>query len=243
MSKTSPTEPDSLISSYQVSQHVRYGNVDGRLVILDLRDGKYFIFDEVASYMWETLLTLKGSTECINHITKHFKISQSQCKQDLDAFIENCKKRGLFAIDGAKTQNNSAIMIKYHSPNVLNAWKCIYLTRRSLARAGFSTTYDLHSRMIKPEIGRGRDADMSLSVAVQAFQRAENFFSTKDVGIDCLPRSLALHRFLLSVGIDANHYIGVRSFPFGAHAWVKVKGTPVCDTEAFVSKFNEISRV
>jgi hypothetical protein len=97
--------------------------------------------------------------------------------------------------------------------------------------------------MMKPEALAVRDAEMSLSTAIRVFQRAENFFSTRYAGIDCLPRSLALHRFLLSVGLNANHCIGVRCFPFGAHAWVEVKGTLVCDSESFVNKYNEISRV
>jgi hypothetical protein len=83
---------------------------------------------------------------------------------------------------------------------------------------------------------------MRLRTALLAFSRAENCFSVGDSRIDCLPRSLALHRFLRSVGIGAEHCIGVRRFPFGAHAWVEITGSVVLDSPAFVRDFHVIAR-
>ncbi len=79
--------------------------------------------------------------------------------------------------------------------------------------------------------------------ALRAFQIAENFITVSDVNIDCLPRSLALHRFLASCDVPAQHCIGVRRYPFGAHAWVEVNGVPVCDTATFVEQFSVLARL
>lgn len=68
--------------------------------------------------------------------------------------------------------------------------------------------------------------------AVRNFVRAENFFDFGRVNDDCLLRSLALQRFLRGAGFGTRHVIGVRVYPFAAHAWVEHDGTPI---------FNELS--
>jgi hypothetical protein len=210
-------------------------------VLLDLRVGKYLVFDAIASDMWNLVLSVPDHATCVDRLIGQFGITRSRCEHDLDEFIEGCTKRGLLRVGAADAPRNTAVWVRYNSPSALNAWKCLYTTRRSLAHSGFSSTYDLHRRMAKIETPTNREA-VSLSTALRAFCRAENFFPFVDARIDCLPRSLALHRFMISVAIDADHCIGVRRFPFGAHAWVEVAGTVVCDSASFVRRFTPIAR-
>ena len=65
-----------------------------------------------------------------------------------------------------------------------------------------------------------------------AFGRAENFFVVRRAPDDCLVRSLSLYRFLREAGSRAEHVIGVRRFPFQAHAWVECAGEVLMDTRA-----------
>ena len=43
-------------------------------------------------------------------------------------------------------------------------------------------------------------------------------------GPDCLPRSLTVYLLLRRQGVPATLHIGVKRYPFGAHAWVECEG-------------------
>ena len=49
-------------------------------------------------------------------------------------------------------------------------------------------------------------------------------------GLDCLPRSLTLYLLLRRKGIPATLQIGVKRYPFGAHAWVECLGEVLDET-------------
>jgi hypothetical protein len=234
-------ESETTVHPYQPSVSIRLCTLDGLVVLLDLRVGRYLIFDAVASYMWNLLVSEADHEQRLDSLASRFDVTRSRCKHDLDEFLESCKKRGLLRTGTVEAPINTIVRVRYISPKALSAWKCLYTTGRSLAHVGFSATYDIHCRMAGLQTSIGRDA-VSLSTALRAFRRAENFWPTRDARKDCLPRSLALHRFLLSIGIDADHCIGVRRFPFRAHAWVEVGKTVVCDSESFVRQFTEIAR-
>ena len=83
----------------------------------------------------------------------------------------------------------------------------------------------------------------SLIACVAAFAKAENFCYLKKAPRDCLPRSLALFRFLRSIGAAAVHCIGVRQFPFGAHAWVEFQECVLHDNPAVAETYTVIARL
>jgi hypothetical protein len=112
---------------------------------------------------------------------------------------------------------------------------CLINTQRALARHGFRTTYERYALLPV-----GSDAP-ALGVALSAFIRAENFFVARRAPDDCLARSLALYRFLRSANVFAEHVIGVRRFPFAAHAWVECDGAPVLDDQ--FHSFTPLARI
>jgi hypothetical protein len=62
-------------------------------------------------------------------------------------------------------------------------------------------------------------------------------FSTKDC---CLRDSLALARFLALQGLHARWVIGIKTRPFGAHAWVQHDHLVLNDHHEHVSGFRPI---
>ncbi|MCM2996931.1 lasso peptide biosynthesis B2 protein [Paenibacillus cellulositrophicus] len=54
----------------------------------------------------------------------------------------------------------------------------------------------------------------------------------------CLERSVYLHKYLTKHGHPSKLKIGVRKYPFRAHAWVEVNGRPFCDTIPNLNEFN-----
>ncbi len=49
-------------------------------------------------------------------------------------------------------------------------------------------------------------------------------------GLDCLPRALTIYVLLRRRGVPATLHIGVKRYPFGAHAWVECLGDVLDDS-------------
>lgn len=224
---------------YYPSSYIRFVTLDDQVVVLDIRTGRYLVFDPVASYIWNNLFIGAAHQKCVDDISARFSADRSRCEHDLDAFVKDCCERGLIALEPDEGPSLRDVM--HQHPHPLSAWKCLFRTWYSLKRCGFSSTYETHLRMVRPNGSTSAEL-ADLPAAVNAFRRAENFFPMRGAPNDCLPRSLALHKFLLAAGFDAHHCIGVRRFPFAAHAWVEVSRMLVCDTETFVNQFTEIAR-
>lgn len=222
------------------SRWIRYRTIEGGVVILDVRRGDYVLFDPVASQMWNAIVRVADDEPNIGDLASRFGISASRCEEDLKEFILNCERRK-FLRSADDPIVPSPQPVRYRAPNVLNAWKSLRTTRHNLDQAGFGAVYPLHCQMQRAE--RSRDENLGLTAALQAFSRAENFFRTRDARVDCLPRSLALHRFLIAGGFDVHHCLGVQRFPFNAHAWVVAGDQVLCDSQTFVNQFKEISRI
>ena len=79
--------------------------------------------------------------------------------------------------------------------------------------------------------------------AVALFLKAESVLPNKRGQYDCLPRSLALFRFLRKAGIPAVFSLGVRQHPFAAHAWVSLWGDPLLDRADDLKNFAVLADV
>jgi hypothetical protein len=104
--------------------------------------------------------------------------------------------------------------------SALRAYICL-LTAAWLTRiGGFARAYRWAQARGVARIAGGAD----LAVARREFARAEQFAVSRLGLEDCVPRSLALFVFLGGAGFSVRHCIGVRRYPFLAHAWVEHEG-------------------
>jgi hypothetical protein len=108
-------------------------------------------------------------------------------------------------------------------------------TRRAISREGFRVTYERCA--VIPAVASGNH----LPDVLPAFVRAESFFVPRSAPDDCLLRSLSLYRFLREAGLGATHVIGVRRFPFQAHAWAECAGEVLLDGRAH--DFTPLARI
>ena len=58
---------------------------------------------------------------------------------------------------------------------------------------------------------------------------------------ECLPRALAVHRLLCRGGVPAKFRLGIRTAPFGAHAWVEVHGEVVSDYGDEATEYQQLT--
>jgi hypothetical protein len=181
--------------------------------------------------MWTAAIDPQADREnSLAALRPHFDISSQRLAQDYDTFV-----------DGLLTDN---ILVRCETPKMparvagadrrmvsaptWNAWDCLCRTVGSLRIRGLASTYDRYARL-----GARRPAadNRNLPAMLAAFSYAENFMTLKRAPRDCLPRSLALFRFLRRRGYPSRHFIGVDTDPFAAHAWVELDGDVISDAD------------
>ncbi len=232
------------------TRDIRYKAIDGCIVVLDLRAGEYVILNRVATAMWKALVASADPQERIARLQRHFSVPAARLEADLATFVQECVAKGFLqhqrptsgeprprTMPGAAGGSGRSAM-------VVRAWLSLLATTRILARQDFGNAYEAHRRLPKPLPG-GDDgrSDERIARAERAFVRAENFFPLRRAPDDCLPRSLALYRFLLSIGLPADHCIGVQRFPFEAHAWVECGGRVLLDQPENVATYAVLTRI
>jgi hypothetical protein len=221
---------------------VRARAVDGLVVLLDLRTGTYVVLDRVASAMWQVLTSVSEHARQLAELAHRFEAPADRLEADLAEFARECGERGFLGPEPPAAAGPAVRRRPARGALAVRAWLSLLATSRSLARRGFSDTYRRYARLPRPAPG-GEDVEALVSRAERAFSRAENFFMLHSAPRDCLPRSLALYRFLLSVGVPVDHCIGVQRFPFEAHAWVECGARAVNESSGFTRGFTELARL
>jgi hypothetical protein len=229
------TEPATL--HFSPTAAVRHAEVDGLRVVLDLNTETYRVLDDVASVLWNVLTGEADAASTFDAVARAYDVDRDRFESDLAAFAARCvAERLLEAADApAAALAPPRGRARGGGPNTLHALMCLIGTRRALNRDGFRATYERYAKLpVGPHARR-------LGAALPAFARAENFFVARRAPEDCLLRSLSLYRYLRSAGVHAEHLIGVRRFPFAAHAWVECDGAPVGDEHA--RDFTPLARI
>lgn len=219
---------------------VRYKLVDGLIVLLDLRAGEYIVHNKVATAMWEHLLS--PSHDGVQKLARQFGVSEGQVEADLTVFVRGCVESGFLRHDPSPAVERPLSSRARRSALAQRAWWALFVTTLLLARRGFAYTYQSYFRLPKA-VGGDETQEALCARAERAFLQAENFFPLPKAPKDCLPRSLALYRFTQALGIAADHCIGVRRFPFEAHAWVECRGRVLLNAPGETAVYSELARM
>lgn len=75
----------------------------------------------------------------------------------------------------------------------------------------------------------------------QAVQRANRIYYRRR--LDCLPKALAMYRFLRLHGIPAELCVGVKKYPFSGHAWVEFDGRILDEKPDRVRRYTPIKKL
>lgn len=96
---------------------------------------------------------------------------------------------------------------------------------------GFSRVFlfvDRWMRRSRTEAGAMPTQRRMVYRVLEAVRTASRYYHRR--GLDCLPRSLAIYVLLRRHGVPATLRIGVKRFPFAAHAWVESLGEVLDDS-------------
>lgn len=222
------------------TENVRSRLVDGRTILLDIPAGDYVVFDRTATAMWEVLRTLPPARR-VDALQVRFNAPRDRLAVDLDAFEQLCCSRGFLSTAAHEGAPRARLRRWPRRAWTLRAWWALAATTVALHRNGFASVY--RAGALLPQRANAPIDEAALDRAECAFLRAENFFALKTAPKDCLPRSLALYRFLTSIGFRAEHCIGVMRYHFEAHAWVRCGDRLVLDSPEFVARYTVLARM
>jgi hypothetical protein len=154
---------------------------------------------------------------------------------EVDRFIEVIAARGWLGSASADPIHRSR---PARAPTWRRAVLCLSLAGLLLRVRGFRAAYAWARGAVRTEPSGDARA---LGHALRTFSQAEHGFVPRADLADCLPRSLALFVFLAGAGLAPRHRIGVKRYPFSAHAWVEVEGDPVLCAAAPCALFTPIA--
>lgn len=213
--------PPACAAGWVPAHTIRHAKIAGGWVLLDLRKGKYRVLDPVASDFWDVIIEDGRDETELAGLARKYDVDLARVSHDYSAFVKTCLSECLIEAEGREPQTATIApkgSVRRTIPAFLLALHSMIATAWWLSYRGFPATYREYGRL-----RRGRDASDS-AFYLRRFAIAENFFLASRGTNDCLVRSLSLFRFLNAVGVCASHVIGVRRFPFAAHAWVEVEG-------------------
>jgi hypothetical protein len=221
----SAAESTSEAALFAPADSVRHVAVEGLRVILDLKSGKYYMLDEIASTLWSVIIGESDSSGSFENLSREYVVDEDRWRSELTSFAAKCEQEGLL-LRGTSAKLASPVPVcdrRAIKPTAWRAWLSLMTTHFAFSRDGFEKIYGGYGQI------SARPGEQSLEAAVRAFSRAENFFVLRRAPDDCLVRSLALFRFLRLAGFALQHVIAVRRYPFRAHAWVESEGVPLLD--------------
>ena len=196
--------------------------VEEHLVALDLSAGEYAVFHRVANRLWHHLTSDPVNRSSAMEIAAELGAELRVVERDAAEFSECEVRHGRLARFSPGRAGDSTRRAPRRRALIGSAW-WFRLRADQLLKRSFAEAYAV---MAVPA-AQTRRRRMSLAAVLARFAAAENLYPSRRAPLDCLPRSLALTRFLRCAGWPAEHVIGVRLFPFEAHAWVEVDGAPV----------------
>jgi len=209
-----PTHPPQLFCA----PNLRCAEVAGQLVVLDLSAGVYDVINEVGAAMWAQLTRLPDERN-ITGLAEEYGVAPATLEADFADFATAQLAAGRLVTD-QRTTPPSVERSPRRTPTILRALRERVAAERDLRR-GFATAY---ANRVGPTADTAAPRT-AVELLMRRFRIAEGLYPARQAPLDCLPRSLALTRFLRTAGWPARHVMGVALYPFEAHAWVELNGT------------------
>lgn len=216
--------------------NLRCAETAGQLVLLDLSAGCYEVIDEVGTAMWSQLCRPPGERD-IDGLAADYGISSSRAESDFNHFAGAQLAAGRLVAARPGRASPPVTATPRRRPSILRALRERAGAERDL-RKGFAAAYTKRTGAATDTAAPRR----AVTHLTKVFRTAEGLYPSREAPLDCLPRSLALTRFLRSAGWPVSHVIGVALYPFEAHAWVELDGAPLNESAAYLQRFAVIQR-
>jgi hypothetical protein len=252
------------------SPQVRTARDDDGLVLLDLRTGRYSTFNAVGALVWSQIEAGASAEEIIRHLQERFEAPPEVIARDVTAILATLEQNRLIVRDGggARSAPPAAAGLETAGPGASVPADAtdggdLAGAAREPAPGGFggglvrtgvaflTLVYmdlllklfrfpRLHAAVRRPVAAGRRVEPATVAGICRAVDRAAGFYFKRAW---CLQRSAACVHLLRRRGCPARLVLGVRTFPFEAHAWAEVDGRVVNDRPDFIRRFRVLDRL
>jgi len=230
---------------WRLADHVRACVVDGQVILMDLNRNRYL---GVGGSRMRALAQLIDGWPDPDPQTQ-----SPITATDADRLIAPLLTQGLLTRDPASVIPSTPLTVpirsldaEHRTPRPGTGWRrtarllrsavvsALWLRRRSLADIAAS----LAARRTRMDGHHDHAQPKALEDAVAVFVQCRPFlFTAHD---RCLHDSLTLVHFLAGEGLSATWVIGVRTRPFGAHAWAQHGAVVLNDQHEHVRRYRPI---
>jgi Coenzyme PQQ synthesis protein D (PqqD) len=85
------------------SEDIQWKEVEGEIVILDLRSARYMAVNESGRFLWEAAAEGTTRTRLVKELMDKYHIDHPTAERDVEDFIETLRRNQLMATDDAAT--------------------------------------------------------------------------------------------------------------------------------------------
>lgn len=96
----------SLDSRLAIPESVRFREVGGELVLLDLESSRYFALDQVGTSMWMELAEHGSPRRTKEAMMRLYEVEPEQLEQDLLGLLKQLMREGLVRIEDETPEKN-----------------------------------------------------------------------------------------------------------------------------------------
>jgi hypothetical protein len=89
----------SLTSRVRIPDGVLSRDLQGELVILDLKTGVYFGLDQVGTRIWHLLQEHQFLQEVLDSLVEEYEVTEAVCAHDLLGFVAKMLESGLVEVN------------------------------------------------------------------------------------------------------------------------------------------------
>ena len=211
-------------SNVKLDPSVHWAQIDNVVFVLDARRGEYLGLDRKTSDLWLQFTNTPGS---IPSLADPLEL------QNLSVAMRNKGWLDEGFRDSSPLSRKPPRLRFRRTPSQIIAAACLLRAFTCLKYSGFASAYQWAKSYLQTSVVPAASQPPRFKQAMKTFQIVEHMF-VSSLGLkDCLPRSLALFVFLRRYGIPARHLIGIRLYPFVAHAWVEYEDVPLLQSVVF----------
>jgi hypothetical protein len=80
------------MEKYNRNEQIIDGELDDNQVMMHIEKGKYFGLNPVGKRIWELIEQPRSFKEITAILLSEFNVSEEQCKQEVNEFLEKCIK-------------------------------------------------------------------------------------------------------------------------------------------------------
>lgn len=100
MGTSTVKEAITLASRVRINEDVVFRDLQGEMVLLNLKSGVYFGLDPMGTRIWQLIREHQFLHKVLRAVVEEHEVAESRCQQDLLSFVAALRENGLVRVDG-----------------------------------------------------------------------------------------------------------------------------------------------